>query len=265
MSGIERKTSKHVGIKMKVFVTFAAICGFAIATASVAHLRYSEDHPSVVCAEAGRGQVTRRVLILGESWASDGRLLPDLPNVISLRTDQRVRACTIGYSGRNSLKVFSNFRTDLARRALRGNVDNVVILLGVNDQIQHMRAEHSANNIVSIASLFPQSNVQVVSAPPVSDDPPLPLVFRTKNLVAHFFNGEVNADYVEALKKRIGPERLISFTDFSLGYPRDRRKFTNDGIHLTPAAFHEYGKFIGRRVNLDPIEGALNVRKPHHL
>lgn len=225
----------------------------AVVGGSASYTAFGRDtlvKPSIACADAGQGDKVRRVLIVGESWASKGRLLPELPIAVARRSNERVRACSIGYSGQNSAKVRAQFDPRQAVEQLGGAPDNFVVLLGVNDQIQHRGAEFFSDNINTLAKTFPQATVQAVSAPIISLTPPLALPNRVKNRMAGWFNSDVNGDYYAALVTRLGAGRVIDFKQFSAGYPAEKQRFAKDGIHFTTTGYHAYGRFIGEQLDL---------------
>jgi hypothetical protein len=115
---------------------------------------------SVACATvkgAGRGP-TRRILIVGESWATGGRLLPELPTAAARRTSGDVRACQIGYSGRNTSLQLTGFEQDFSDdqvlRLTGGAPDAIVIVTGVNDVVQHVGAARYRRDVLALADAW---------------------------------------------------------------------------------------------------------------
>lgn len=158
--------------------------------------------------------------------------------------------CTLGFSGSNSSKIADALTSVNAAEMLGGKIDNVVILTGVNDQIQHRGSDFYATNIKRLMQQFYGSKIQIVSAPIVNDSPPLAVHLRAKNIVYGWFNSDDHDDYERALAASTDASQIINFRDFSPGFNADRDRFAADGIHLTPTAFDEYGSFIGQKIDL---------------
>ena len=52
-------------------------------------LMQRSDHPSINCSTINNGANNYNILIVGESWASDGKLFPELPLITSARLNGR--------------------------------------------------------------------------------------------------------------------------------------------------------------------------------
>lgn len=220
----------------------------------------SRLEPSIACAGKLNVPDSIRVLVIGESWATHGKELPELPNAISARTAKSARVCTIGYSGANSRKLLYSFRRDFSpdkvRSLLGGNADEVVFLTGVNDIVQHVGASAYARNtsILVAESLKFSRHVQVMQIPSVDRNPRRPLLSSIKARVFRRINDRDEIDslnsYRGALADLYPGVNLIKYDAFSLGFANDSSKYMPDGIHLTQYWFHQYGTYIGKNMVL---------------
>jgi len=206
--------------------------------------------PPVLCAKAGAGAPAYRILVVGESWAAGGRLLPELPQAVAKRANATVLACSVGYSGMNTAKIISSYAPDPPLRALGGRPTNVVILSGVNDQIQHRGAENFASGMRTLAARFTPAIVQTVSAPSINTHPPLGLPYRFKNWAYGIVHPEGNAEYRKDAASVFRPEQVIDYSAFSSGAIAEPGRYAPDGIHLTLPEFHKYGTFVGDKIQL---------------
>ncbi len=212
----------------------------------------SSQQPPVECAKVGSGAPVYRVLIVGESWAAGGRILPELPQAVARRSKSTVLACSVGFSGKNTAKIIREFKPAASLRALGGAPTNVVILTGVNDQVQHKGAQTYAANVKKLASAFKPAFVQIVSAPDINIHPPLGILYRIKNRVYGVLHPEGNADYRRALSGTFPPSQVIDYAAFSSGADQEPIRYAPDRIHLTLTEFHKYGAFIGDQMRLMP-------------
>lgn len=203
---------------------------------------------SLACADAGDGKIETRVLVYGESWAAGGRLLPEMPNRIFKRTGKAVRVCQLGFSGENSAKLLRHNPLDISYASLHGYPDAVVLLNGVNDQIQHRGAAAYAGDTLALMKLFPDARVWAVAAPIIRPDPPIPFIHRWRFKIRGLFDHESRRDYINTLVRAAPRRSIISYTAFSTGALAQPQRYATDGIHLTPAEFHAYGNFLGGNV-----------------
>jgi hypothetical protein len=210
----------------------------------------SSPSPPVMCAKVGTGAPAYRILVMGESWAAGGRLLPELPQAVAKRAKATVLACSVGYSGMNTSKIIHSYSPEAPLRALGGKPTNVVILSGVNDQIQHRGAENYAAGMRTLATSFAPASVQVVSPPNVNMHPPLGVLYRIKNRLYGILHPDGNTEYRRDLSSAFPSAQIIDVAPFSSGADKEPARYAVDGIHLTLPEFHKYGAFIGERVNL---------------
>lgn len=221
----------------------------ALLVVGAGSLAFSKDKPAkIYCANVGTGPIQHRILAIGESWADGGRLLPELPIAAAQKVPGALRACTVGYSGKNSGKILDLRAESSELSALGGDPDIVVLILGVNDQIQHRGAKFFETNIKMLQYNYSRSKVIAVSPPIVSSDPDLPFQYRLKNSAFRLIHPESRAAYSLGLERALGSDNVIKFEAFSRGQGSEPARFAPDGIHLTLPEFHKYGQFIGQRI-----------------
>lgn len=247
-------TKARMAFKLTLGAVSLAILGaVGAATAGSMISESGKLKPITACSESGSGPVTRRLIVVGESWAAGDRLFPELSDVVADRDKGHVVACSVGFSGKNSGKILENLSLSESIALVGGKPDNVVILTGVNDQIQNRGSVIYAHDARAIAAMFgPSLVVQIVSAPNINRHPPLSMIFRAKNTLVGWVKGtETNAAYSEALVPPFKASQVIPFNHFSYGQAVEPGRYAADGIHLTLPEFHKYGSFIGRNVTLE--------------
>lgn len=215
--------------------------------------RKSSVPSSIAGAAIGEGPYSIRILILGESWAAGKRLFPELPEAIAQRTCSSVAICAIAYAGQNTGKIARRFDRVQAVEALGDEPTNVIILTGVNDQVQRRGTRFYVDQLRCLTSLFPSAMVQVVSPPKVNLTPPIPLLFRAKNQAFGLWNREQSADYRTALYRAFPGCNVIDFDHFSSGFYAEPERYAADGIHLQLAEYHKYGSFLGERIHIGEL------------
>lgn len=227
------------------------------------------DGPTIACSTVNGGADDYRVLAIGESWASDGKLLPELPQAVSARLGGRgVQACTIGFAGRNSRLLYSELREKFPRSRLYSLFDGkapnkVVILNGVNDEIQHVGAAAYVEYTKKIVEYFPDADdVEVVSIPRVNErwfKPPNLFSRMKRNILRCFYDGcdfQVNDVYRVALWRDHPDLHILEFDNFIDRFEGHEEYYAFDGIHLTNEYYHKYGRFIGSAMLLSGNESA---------
>ncbi len=221
------------------------------------------DEPSVDCATVNGGDSDYSILVVGESWASDGKLLPELPRAVSERLQDRgVKACSIGFAGRNSRLLYSELREKFPReklyRLFAGKTpDKVVLLNGVNDEIQHVGASAYVEYTKKLVEYFSDvDDVEIIAIPRVNErsfKPPNLYSAVRRSLLSCFYDDcqkQVNDLYRVALWRDHPELNIIEYDDFIDRYEGNERRYTRDGVHLTDEYFHKYGAFIGGAVSL---------------
>jgi len=206
------------------------------------------DEPVVTCSLVNDGPDNYRVLIVGESWASDGKLFPELPKAVSERLHGRgVDACAVAFNGRNSRLLYSELREKFPRPRLyslfQGKTPNkVVIMNGVNDEIQHVGAS--------------AGDVEVIAIPRVNErwfKPPNLFSRMKRNILRCFYDGcdfQVNDVYRVALWRDHPDLPVIEFDNFIDKFDGHEEFYKFDGVHLTDEYLHKYGRFIGEAMAL---------------
>ena len=216
------------------------------------YLQYRPSQPEIRCADSNPASGLN-VLVVGESWAAGGRLFPELNTEIAHRETGPVHVCSMAFSGKNTGKIYRGVRHQMRTSlpALFGGRQPgiVLVLNGVNDQMQHVGAGRYADNTAQLARLFPSSKVMVVSAPTIRFNPDrLPALLKLKaELQKYVFDyGEDDplARYRQALRELHPEIRVLPYDSFMPTF--DKGRYQPDGIHLTPQSFHEYGSFLGK-------------------
>ena len=221
------------------------------------------DEPSVDCATVNGGDGDYNILVVGESWASDGKLLPELPRAVSERLQGRgVKACSIGFAGRNSRLLYSELHEKFPReklyRLFAGKTpDKVVLMNGVNDEIQHVGASAYVEYTKKLVEYFSDvDDVEIISIPRVNErrfKPPNLYSAVKRSILSCFYDEcqlQVNELYRVALWRDHPELNVIEYDDFIDRYEGNERRYTADGVHLTDEYFHKYGAFIGGAVSL---------------
>lgn len=230
-------------------------------------LMQRSDQPSINCSTINSGANNYNILIVGESWASDGKLFPELPLITSARLNGRgVMACSIGFSGRNSKLLYYELREKFSKEKIRNLFNNaapnkLLVMTGVNDTIQHIGASNYVEYTKKIIEFFDNINdIEVITIPRVNER-----TFRSPNLFSAIKRSilrclydhcdyQVNDLYRVALWRDHPELRLIEYDDFIDEYRDHEYCHTQDGIHLTDEYYHKYGVFLAIAMNLEKKE-----------
>jgi hypothetical protein len=240
-----------------------------LVSATVAMLSIKRtDVPIINCDGANSGVNDYKILIVGESWASDGRIFPELPRFASARLDGRgVTACSIGFSGRNSRLLYHELVEKFPRSRIRGlfggaEPDKLLLMTGVNDTIQHIGAANYVEYTKKLVDYFEGvDDIQLISIPRVNErtfKPPSLYSAIKRNILRCFYDGcdyQVNDVYRIALWRDHPELRMIEYDDFIDEFREHEHCHTPDGIHLTGEYYHKYGTFLGV---------TMSVRKDRH-
>lgn len=221
------------------------------------------DEPAVTCSIVNTGANDYRVLVVGESWASDGKVFPELPKAVSERLGGRgVQACSIGFNGRNSRLLYSELRDKFPKYKLyslyEGKTPNKVILMtGVNDEIQHVGASTYVEYTKKLVEYFADADdVEVISIPRVNErwfKPPNLFSRIKRNILRCFYDScdfQVNDVYRVALWRDHPDLHVLEFDNFIDRFEGHEEYYKLDGVHLTDEYLHKYGKFIGGAISL---------------
>lgn len=216
------------------------------------------DEPSLNCASVNAGGNDYKILVVGESWAADGKVFPELPEAVSARLHGRgVRACSLGFSGRNSRLLYVELREKFPKRELYGlfdgtKPDKVIFMTGVNDVIQHVGASAYVEYTKKLAEYFSDADdIELITIPRVNErrfKPPNLFSFVKRSVLKCVYDNcdnQVNDLYRAALWRDHPELRLIEYDAFIEQYEGHESRYAADGIHLTDESLHEYGAFIG--------------------
>ena len=218
------------------------------------------DPPDQFCSDYGNSSSYLRVLIIGESWAAKGRLLPYVADEIAKNTKQHAIVCTVGFSGRNAEKlhneVSKNYNDQYWIKLLGAYPDKVVLLTGVNDVTQHVGAKNYSNNLQKIINNFSKSEIYVMEVPNVdvflNHGASIPRLAKRWGQWVINDRMEKNpiSSYREYVQNTISNVSIIPFDPFLKDFESNKNSYTADGIHLTDKEFNRYGSYIGQYVSV---------------
>ena len=222
------------------------------------------DLPMLDCVTVNSERDNYKVLIVGKSWACDGKLFPELPATISDRLNGRgVQVCSLCFAGRNSRHLYNELSDKLSREKLYdlcggGRPDKVIFMTGVNDEIQHVGESAYVEYTKKLVEYFSDvPDEEVISIPRVNEffyKPPILYSVIKQNIFRCFYDGcdyVVNDRYRMALWRDHPELHMIEFDNFINRYLGNERCYKKDGVHLTDACSHKYGAFIGKSVSLN--------------
>lgn len=227
------------------------------------------DEPTVDCTRIEGTGRAYRLLVVGESWASGGKFFPELPQTISDRLHGRaVDACAIAFAGRNSKLLYFELREKFPTDRLYGyydekKPDKVMLMTGVNDEIQHVGAASYVEYTKKLVEYFSDvKDVELISLPRVAERQ-----FRAPNLYSAIkrtllrclYDGcglQANDLYRIALWRDHPELHVIEYDDFIGSYDGHEECYTFDGVHLTDECLHKYGVFLGKAASLAKSDAA---------
>lgn len=221
------------------------------------------DPPTVACSTVNSGPNDYRVLVVGELWASDGKVLPELPRAVSQRLGGRgVQACSVGFNGRNSRLLYSELLDKFPNYKLYAlfggkTPDKVILMTGVNDAIQHVGASTYVEFTKKLVERFSDAgDVEAISIPRVNErwfKPPNLFSHMKRNILRCLHDScdfQVNDIYRVALWRDHPELHVLEFDSFIDKFEGHEEYFAFDGVHLTDEYYHKYGTFIGRAMSL---------------
>ena len=248
----------------KLAVVLAVACGLTLLS-----LKRS-DEPTLYCANVNGGGDDYRILVIGESWASDGKVLPELPRAVSKRLEGRgVRACSLGFAGRNSRLLYAELREKFPKYKLYRlfedkKPDKVVLMNGVNDAIQHVGASAYVEYTKKLVEYFADvDDVELISIPRVNErnfKPPNFYSALKRSILSCFYDDcerQVNDLYRVALWRDHPELNTLEYDAFIDRFEGHEQCYTRDGVHLTDEYFHKYGEFVGGAVSLGKAAPAV--------
>jgi hypothetical protein len=249
----------------RAFFVFAVVTGLTLLSLK------RTDEPTVACSSVGGGSNDYRILVVGESWASDGKVFPDLPNAVSQRLGGRgVQACSIGFNGRNSRLLYWELREKFPKYKLYslygGKAPNKVVLMtGVNDAIQHVGPAAYVEFTEKLVDYFSDAgDVEVISVPRVNErwfKPPNLFSMAKRNILRCLHDGcalQVTDLYRVALWRDRPDLHILEFDNFIDKFEGHEDSYTPDGVHLTDETYHKYGRFVGSRMILSLNDNQRN-------
>lgn len=242
-------------------LSIAAIAFFSLLTLKRA------DRPTVDCITIGKNDgktAPYRLLVIGESWAAYGKLFPELPQTLSERMGGKpVEACSIAFSGRNTRLLYTELLDKLPKEKIywdlydRKTPDKLIVVNGVNDEIQHVGASAYVEYTKKLVDYFNDiEDVELISVPRVNEKK-----FKSPNIFSAVKRAifrclhdgceyQANEKYRVALWRDHPELQVIEFDNFMEKYEGNEYRFKPDGVHLTDEELHKYGAFIGRSASL---------------
>lgn len=204
------------------------------------------SQPPITCA-GGASSDPIAVLVVGDSWGTAARLDEGLARATGLRS------CSVGYSGKRAGQIAAILRSSPLPKA-----ETIVMLVGVNDEVQHAGASTYANGVTALRreAAKASSNVLLVELPRVDleRDDGSPQRRAKRWLQRHVWDRgekEITQKYRAAVRAD------IPFDPFISSYATHRGMYKGDGIHLTDAAFDQLGEYLGLSViaEISPRQG----------
>jgi hypothetical protein len=230
---------------------------------AVAFFLKRPDEPVVACETVNNGRNNYKILVVGESWAAGGKFFPELQETVSRRLGGRgVEACAIGFSGRNSKLLYYELLEKFPLEKLYGlwderKPDTVVLMTGVNDEIQHIGPAAYVEYTKKLVEYFLRvADVEIIAVPRVNErsykSPNLFSRIKRKILMCFWDNCEMQANdvYRIALFHDHPELRVIDYDDFIPRYRGHEGCYTADGVHLIDECLHKYGVFVGNALTL---------------
>ncbi len=230
---------------------------------AVAFFLKRPDEPVVTCETVNDGRNNYKILVVGELWAAGGHFFPELQEAVSRRLRGRgVEACAIGFSGRNSKLLYYELLEKFPLEKIYGlwdekKPDTVVLMTGVNDEIQHIGPAAYVEYTKKLFEYFSRvENVELIAVPRVNErnykSPNLFSRIKRRILMCFWDNCEMQANdvYRIALLRDHPDLRVIDFDDFIPRYRGHEDCYTADGVHLTNECLHAYGVFVGKALTL---------------
>ena len=132
-------------------------------------------------------------------WASDGKILPELPRAVSKRLEGRgVQACSLGFAGRSSRLLYAELREKFPKYKLYRvfedkKPDKVVLMNGVNDANQHVGASAYVEYTGKLVEYFADvDDVEIISIPVNERNFKPPTVYSAvkHTILSCFYDGE---------------------------------------------------------------------------
>ncbi len=244
----------------KKFWLFAVMSCAIAGSVAVLQISQQKTTADIVCHTAGSKEPKVAVLVIGESWAAGGRLLPEMADAIYKRLESgSVKVCTAGYSGRNALQISNAVRSDLSNEKVSELVKeyelrNIVILAGINDIIQHTGKVSYVNGVKGIAEKWPNLKVEATEIPRVIETGvPSGIASQTKRFLQRHFFDDGKHEVIDTYRSALVDTNIsiISYDNFIPSYLGNESSYAPDGIHLTLDMYHSYGKYLGSQIDLN--------------
>jgi len=230
---------------MKILLAALAVLIVTVVSTLVSFLMYQRA-PVVALATpvcSGPADARQRVLVVGDSWVDGGNVDAAMAGT--------ARVCSVSYSGLTGQDVLQSFTADRDARdavlADLGHVTDAVMLVGVNDVIQHRGAAYYADGVKRLAEhLSTLADRVVVLELPATQVaagvllPPMEVITTLFACLNDWCARDVTTPYRAAAASL--PITLIDYDRLAPRFaPGD---FEADGIHLTPQRYADLGRII---------------------
>ncbi len=215
-----------------------AVLGVPVVAATV-WLDHQPASLKNVLACSGPVDTSLRVLVVGDSWASEQRLDGPL--------SQNARVCSVSYSGRTAREIIQSFQSDAALQAEVAALapQHAVLVVGVNDVMQHRGATAYAGAVRDLAEALTRlgASVRLLELPWTSNGAPRPFPSMAKAaFYSCMFDGcrsEVTTEYRAAIGAELA---VVDYDTFAPAY--DPADFKPDGVHLTDPRREDLARLI---------------------
>lgn len=192
------------------------------------------------------------LVIVGESWAADGRMLPAFEKYLTKQKVDDYKVCSVGYSGKTATEIARGVSADYQgsfEAMFDETPDQMVLLTGVNDVYQHIGTDSYISGLAKLLSV-PAKEHFVVEIPSVDFGRNYLRSFPSRAkafLFRWIFDGgrvDVMDRYRAVVKQANFP--IITTSDFAATY--EDFPLTVDGLHPTPEGFDMYALHIAEQI-----------------
>ena len=203
----------------KAFIGLSAFIGICFISVVVALNSRTLFAASEYCLSEPNGEKPEfRFLIVGDSWASGGRLLPSFAGEFLEVAGSPLIVCSVGYPGRIAGEIADGVGVDYNwdfSALLGGRPDAVVVIAGINDSIQQVGAKRFVAGLEKL-SRIETSSLYFLEIPYIDEGAYIPHSFLSsaKLFIFRVFN-DFGSDFVMPKYRAAARESGIETIDFS--------------------------------------------------
>lgn len=238
---------------VRFVLLISGLLAAGLITAGVA-LMLLRQPPAAVwqCAGTEAG-AERRVLVIGDSWATYSTLLEGLTGAEGPGAGAKLRACAVGFSGATTWQIGRRMAADggfadRVERELGGRADIVLVTAGLNDLMLHAGPRSYAEGLVQLTrqaeAIAPR--VATLSLPALDPD-------GQSTHLARRMLGAVNRYLNDGGESDPRPRYVAAYCAAArhpvIPLPGEIAGFSPgayvDAAHLTPAAYRRLGAHLG--------------------